>query len=88
MLPEISELRKEIMSIHISDSDWQDRLVKWKGDLEMSQEQVNEWFRRQALLIQATELSSKRWPRLVILFSHHSQHADFNELEMNIAHFS
>jgi hypothetical protein len=28
MLPEISELRKEIMSIHISDSDWQDRLVK------------------------------------------------------------
>lgn len=61
MLPEISKLRREIMSIHISGSDWQDRLIKWKRDLETSQEQVSEWFRRQALLIQATELSSKRW---------------------------
>jgi hypothetical protein len=71
MLPDISELREEIMSIHISDSDWRDRLVKWKGDLETSQVQVNEWFRRQALLIQATEPSLRRWPRLVVLFSHH-----------------
>jgi len=88
MLLEISKLRREIMSIYISSLDWQDRLIKWKRDFETSQEQVNEWFRRQALLIQATELFSKRWSGLVILFSYHSQHVGFNELEMNITNFS
>ncbi|KAI4955270.1 hypothetical protein J4E91_001128 [Alternaria rosae] len=62
MLPEIPKLHKEIASIYFSDPDWQGRLAEVEDDLEKSQEQVNEWFRRQALLSQAMKLSAKRWP--------------------------
>lgn len=67
VLPEISNLRQDITRVHLSASDWRVRLSEWEEKIRASQDLVDEWWERQALLERAAKRSAEQWSRSVNL---------------------